>query len=187
MKEGNPMKDLRVERYNADEVAAKKRQISKRATAAGSAALLTLGLFNLVGDSQGVENEPPQTPAQIAPQDNDFSKLVVTFNENGVFELHNPTDQTISTKGAYWGRSSGSRQWRMPAVVIRAGETVLVRMKDDNETLVLKNMQTNFFGLNPESTTALTTVPTTPQTTMTTPNTTPGGSGSWFTSYLERI
>ena len=41
------MNDLRVEIYNPEEVANKKRLISKRA--AGGAIVLTLGLFSLTG------------------------------------------------------------------------------------------------------------------------------------------
>jgi len=43
------MDDLRVESYGDEEVAAKQRSISKRVVAAGSAVVLTLGLFGLVG------------------------------------------------------------------------------------------------------------------------------------------
>jgi (2Fe-2S) ferredoxin len=49
LKRGENMNDLRVESYNENEVEAKKRLITKRAALAGSAALLTLGLFSLTG------------------------------------------------------------------------------------------------------------------------------------------
>ena len=38
--------DLKVESYDENEVEAKKQSIAKRVSAAGSAAVLTLGLFN---------------------------------------------------------------------------------------------------------------------------------------------
>jgi len=43
------MNDLRVESYDAKEVADKKRSISKRAVVAGCAIVLALGVFSLVG------------------------------------------------------------------------------------------------------------------------------------------
>jgi len=61
------MDDLRVESYEAKEVAAKKRSISKRVAVAGGVIALTLGLFGLTGCVDGCvdvrgRNDPPDFP-----------------------------------------------------------------------------------------------------------------------------
>jgi len=53
------MSDLRVESYGEKEVSAKKRSISRRVAAVGGAAVLTLGLFGLVGCVDEDEQPPP--------------------------------------------------------------------------------------------------------------------------------
>jgi len=63
------MNDLRVESYDAKEVAYKKQSISKRMTVAGSAIVLTLGLFSLTGcDNDYIERGEEQT-SQVEEQD----------------------------------------------------------------------------------------------------------------------
>jgi len=51
------MSDLRVERYDAEEVAAKKQSISKRVATVGGAVVLTLGLLGLAGCTDREEEE----------------------------------------------------------------------------------------------------------------------------------
>jgi hypothetical protein len=67
------MNDLRVESYNANEVEAKKQLISKRVAVAGSAAALTLGLFNLAGCVEDVEEQNPhaleEPPAYVEEEE----------------------------------------------------------------------------------------------------------------------
>jgi hypothetical protein len=64
--------------------------------------------------------------------------------ENGVIHLHNPTDTAVSAKGLYLTNDDDLARWQMPAVVIRAGQTVQVRTNSDRVTPVLKRMTANF-------------------------------------------
>ena len=64
------MDDLRVENYDAKEVAAKKRSILKRVVVAGGAIVLTLGLFSLascVGREERVEEQIYQVEERELP------------------------------------------------------------------------------------------------------------------------
>jgi uncharacterized repeat protein (TIGR02543 family) len=64
--------------------------------------------------------------------------------ENGVIHLHNPTDTAVSTRGLYLTNNNDLLKWQMPAVIIRAGQTVQVRANSDSVTPVLKHMTANF-------------------------------------------
>jgi len=66
------MDDLRVESYDAKDVAAKKRSVLRRAAVAGGAATLLLGLFGLVllqgsVDKEHVEEQTPQVEQRELP------------------------------------------------------------------------------------------------------------------------
>ena len=72
------MSDLRVESYGSKEVADKKQSISKRVAAVGGAALLTLGLFGLVGcvdDEERVEEERASQVRERTAQDEEGPSL----------------------------------------------------------------------------------------------------------------
>jgi hypothetical protein len=64
--------------------------------------------------------------------------------ENGVIHLRNTTDAAISARGFYLTNDDGTPNQRLPAVIIRAGETVQIRQSSDDVTSVLKRMESNF-------------------------------------------
>jgi hypothetical protein len=60
-------------------------------------------------------------------------------------ELHNPTNTTISARGLYLTNCNENLlKWRMPAIIVGSGESVLVRTANNAVTPVLKGMQANF-------------------------------------------
>jgi len=63
------MNDLCVESYDAKEVADKKQSMSKRMTVAGSAIVLTLGLFSLVGCDDNYIERGEEKTSQVEEQD----------------------------------------------------------------------------------------------------------------------
>jgi hypothetical protein len=69
---------------------------------------------------------------------------ITLFRENGVIYLRNTTDTAVSAKGLYLTDDDDLRKWRIPAVIIRAGQTVQVRADSDSVTPVLKRMTTAF-------------------------------------------
>jgi len=73
----------------------------------------------------------------------DFVSFEMTI-ENGVIHLRNPTDTAVSTKGLYLTNDDDLLKWQMPAVIIRAGQTVQIRTNGDSVTPVLKRMTANF-------------------------------------------
>jgi hypothetical protein len=60
-------------------------------------------------------------------------------------ELRNPTGNAISGRGLFLTNSEDDLlMWQMPAVIVRANETVRVVSDNGNSSAVLKRMQTNF-------------------------------------------
>jgi len=60
-------------------------------------------------------------------------------------EIHNPTEKTVSTKGLYLSDSNSDfRKWQMPSMIIRAGETVVIKNNHNDSTDTLKRAQSNF-------------------------------------------
>jgi hypothetical protein len=142
------MKDLRVESYNANEVANKRQTITKRAAAAGSAAVLALGLFNLAGtENKSAAQTPLLTTESLSPattSDGVSGLYVIIDSHRHIIRFHNPTDKAIPLKGLYLSSTADSRQWRMPPMVVRPGGTIEFVTTDYVSTPVLKRMRTNF-------------------------------------------
>lgn len=69
------MDDLRVESYDAEKVVAQKQSILKRATMAGGAVVLTLGLFSLSGCVDDRERGEEQT-THIEEREEQFPYVV---------------------------------------------------------------------------------------------------------------
>jgi hypothetical protein len=68
------------------------------------------------------------------------------FIENGGWlEIRNPTDSALSFKGLYLSNDGDDLlMWQMPAVIVRAGETVRVRASGNDVCVALKRMTANF-------------------------------------------
>jgi hypothetical protein len=67
---------------------------------------------------------------------------LTVIRENGVIYLHNPTDTAVSARGMYLA-SDDSRNLRLPAVIVRARETVQIRNSGD-VTPALKHLTIAF-------------------------------------------
>jgi tetrahydromethanopterin S-methyltransferase subunit B len=80
--------------------------------------------------------------------------IIIRNDENNWFELHNPTDTAISTKGLYLSNDSNDLLlWQMPAIIIRGGDTIRIVGNDYNgDESYLKRCRANF---NIGTTTAL--------------------------------
>lgn len=73
-----------------------------------------------------------------------ISEVNATGN-NGWLEIHNPTNEAISCKGLHLSNDEQDLQiWQMPAVIIKAGDTVRIRANSNNICVTLKRMITNF-------------------------------------------
>jgi hypothetical protein len=195
------MKNLIVESYNASEVADKKRIITKRMAAAGGAAVLALGLFNLAGAANIDTAQSPQTAEIDAPQPPeqpesealnaaDVRSLRLGISYDGCIGILNPNFNTppISTKGLYL--TNGSQRWRLPAIIIPPRREVEILPSDYRRgwPSVSKNMRTNFtlqigdrLQLVDEAGNVIVTAWYDPITDE------DGGSGSWYVSVTERV
>ena len=82
------MDDLHVENYDEKEVTSKKRSVSKRVAVAGSAVVLTLGLFGLVllrgsADREYAEEQTPHVEErrELPPMPGGSGSLFVSILE----------------------------------------------------------------------------------------------------------
>gem|GEM_PF-5223006 len=70
---------------------------------------------------------------------NDLCLHIIEIGGRTLIEIHNSTAATASTKGMYLsGDDEGLFKWQMPGFIIRAGESLLIRGRDDDVTPVLK-------------------------------------------------
>lgn len=66
---------------------------------------------------------------------------ISTVTEDGYIELHNPTQNAISTKGLYLSNDDEDfHLWQMPSIIIRAGQAIGINDVEHG----LKRTQTNF-------------------------------------------
>jgi hypothetical protein len=69
----------------------------------------------------------------------------VSAARNDWVEIHNPTNRGLSGRGLYLSDSnSNPYKWRLPAVVLQPGETVLIPMRSNDTDETLKHLRANF-------------------------------------------
>jgi hypothetical protein len=82
-----------------------------------------------------------------------FSIEIIENDGVDVIRISNDTDNAISGKGLYLSDDTNDLfKWQMPSIIVRSGESILIRSSDDGTTQVLKRAQVNF---NITSTTAI--------------------------------
>jgi uncharacterized repeat protein (TIGR02543 family) len=73
--------------------------------------------------------------------------LYIKSAQNGLIELYNPTDKSISTRGMYIlydDDDDDSFEWQMPSVIVRSKQTILVKSTGDEAADAWKRMSFNF-------------------------------------------
>ncbi|MCL1902842.1 MAG: fibronectin type III domain-containing protein [Oscillospiraceae bacterium] len=83
----------------------------------------------------------PTCPICVIVIETDLTVIII----DDIIELHNPTENTLFTKGLYLSDNEDDLlKWQMPSVIIRAGESVRVVTDGNNIDIVLKRMKTEF-------------------------------------------
>ena len=114
--------------------------------------------FNIRAYNRGLDGGGEYATVTATPTAPMLNISTANPTQNGGYiELHNPTNNAISTKGLYLSTNEPCRgidcancvddsfcNWQMPPVIIRPNETIRIRAKNNNVCVVLKRMQTNF-------------------------------------------